>query len=835
MPGELERCSSTLASLLHRGGDTEFQNRLELYNAHSDPRFREAFISVFTAAQFSRLCIRSDTYTAPERLRDLVVETPAGAEFRKDCLRSQEGLTEADATLALLQAFYHHDLFVEPERCDAAGLYELLNNEVIAGQIRYPWVYGRVLYDRFSALFPNKTESLTHAETLQLMEGTPIGVFQLHDSVIGPFGILRSKCHRTLEPTITAALWHCSDPACSTLHSVKLRSGSPPVLKGMREAETSWSRRLGPPCEWTSFFYLLLRPVGAWYDHLNTSKLPWLVANALDPTELTHLVARILETDGKDLRTRLPQAKRFQNLFIGSPTTVSERLDVAQRLQLVLLATDSEIIDALEYLIERRDILVPPTEMRDPVFSRSASGWFDPTPQISDLGVRLYSKSSGYALGHLKSVVQKVYSTPEDQEALRWKLRHASGSSLDEKLMSFLYQADLEAVVSSLFFDTPSRLAQVFAALRYGRFAVPDSPSEERRTIRKLIWSFGFGTYSFPDGNQKFWERLRSLEAEAKVLAGMTEEAKEKLRSIAVNVFVSVEELLDASLAFIGWVLLEDHYSKTKFRFNVDEARQFVAGRLNARGAAQYDATGKNTLYPLVVGLDTIAAMCAEYRALPDYSEYVKPDEECPGYACNAVHPFPLRHTVFMMDLRAEDVDHLINGLRTITKDLTKADLMAIRNRMDHQRPDFPSRSEISDMCAVLGRVVTFMEDSGICPLLYRRKRQIMDGYGRGEMVFERYNGREVSISWPPLTSFLPKPNTPQTLVPGLRFGSPAELVRFRYHETSAYVRLWSGYPTRTTRTRQTSKTAASPDPVDVRAVDGGPTLDTAGDLPRIG
>jgi hypothetical protein len=704
-------------------------------------------------------------------------------------------LTPAEALFAVFLDFYQQDLLVDVTACNLEGLVEYLNHDILSHRIKFPWIYERCLYDKFNALFPNKTDSLSSFDTELLLKDTPGGVFQLSNIVVGPFGVLTSATTRELRPILSPPLWHCSDPGCRNLHGVELESAVLPFNDAIREINRFCSQELGPASEWPEAL-AEFRDKGDWYDHLFPAALPWLLINGFATVELALLVGRLFDARSTELRSKLPQTRRTQALLAAPPSSIASRLDAAKLLQIILLLPDEDLVYFLEELIEDSQIVIPPAEVRETLFCASQPGWFGVTAQCSDLGVRFFSSDPSFGIRHLRSVVHKVYDDPAEQKALAWKLRHKTGSTAEERLATFLYQTDLQEVVSALFFDNPTHLEGIFSALKFGRFAIPDTEEGERSLKRKLLWKLGFGTYSFPLQNERLWDRLRRLQLIVQTAGGVTEDDKGKIRSIAVNLFVSLEEVLDSSLSFFTWALLADHFIDTKFTFNLEGARRFMADRLNTwQSKVIYDAKGRNPLYPLIVGFDLLASLVTELLAQPA-SQYLRATDQFPGYADSKIEPFVTPHRVFVLDLCEGDVQRALLTLRAISDDLVRSDVASIRNRIDHQRTDFPTVKEISDMCARLSQVMSNLEDGGICPLLFVRKMQRIDRYGRGEMVFERYDGKEVALRWPPVvTKPLPSTNRAQTIVPTLRFGQVPEPVRFLYREESLIVTQWAGYP----------------------------------------
>ena len=63
-------------------------------------------------------------------------------------------------------------------------------------------------------------------ESVELLENSPIGVFQLGNNLVGPYGLLNSLCKRELRPTLSLPLWHCPSPICSNIHYVTLLNGN---------------------------------------------------------------------------------------------------------------------------------------------------------------------------------------------------------------------------------------------------------------------------------------------------------------------------------------------------------------------------------------------------------------------------------------------------------------------------------------------------------------------------------------------------------------------------------------------------------------------------------
>jgi len=336
---------------------------------------------------------------------------------------------------------------------------------------------------------------------------------------------------------------------------------------------------------------------------------------------------------------------------------------------------------------------------------------------------------------------------------------------------------------------------------------LPASPEEEERLVEKILWKLGFDIGLYPPHQRLFWDRLDKLLEAARTYTTYNQHDRESIRSAGVNLFVSVEEILDYSLSFTTWALLSDHYGVTKFKCNFDEARRFMASRLNglrlgSNEPLEFDAGGKNTLYPLVQGFAVLAQLCSEIIEGQN-GELARPENELPGYYDKTeIELFPFLHKALVLDLRKGDCDLILRLLREITARLEKSQVCNIRNRIEHRRPDFPNQEEIERACVGVADTVNKMEAAGVCPLIYLYTGRTVDQYGRGLLIFKDYKAREITISQPSLYRVcrLPSIRRPQIIVPCMHINDSFELLRFQFEETSDYVEIWRDYPKRIPR-----------------------------------
>jgi len=776
---------------------------LDLKEQYADQRWRDSFVEFFSLRILLSQGVTAPGYQPPDDFGRAISLTSEGEDWVPRIRSSIAGISVDEAKLALFSRFFHHDLFIDVGRADARGIRKALEAEMLGAKVRLPWVYGRVLYDRFHDLFPEPTPQLSAAETFTLLEGSPQGVFQLGNIVVGPFGVLNSCCRRLLPPTLSVPLWHCSDPSCNALHVVKLSTGASRVSQAVDLIGEECRGAEGPASEWDLFFDDIASP-DYWYDDMHLQHLPWLLANGLSAAELRVLLRRLIERHPAETRERFPDTKCFARVLSGSPHDIADRLAQDQCFQLVLLPSSESIVEELERLIAEGLIHVPPTETRTARVTYGTADWHSTHVQCSRFGVRTVSESTNVCVARLKRLIEVLWKESDARAQLEWKLRHVDGDSSERKVEAHVHSGDPRRIVAELILASPRHLRQAFEAMRFGWFEVPSSSEDEAYLIDKILWKLGFDIGLYPRAQALFWERLEKLVDAARSCTSYNEPDREVIRSVGVNFFVSLEDVLDNSLSFATWALLSDHYGVTGFKCNLDNARRFMASRLSglrygSNEALQLDPGGKNTLYPLIQGFAVLADLCTSIVD-GDSSGLHRPDGQLPGYHGQTdVQRFPFLHTALVLDLGHEDRARITALLASVTATLEGAQVHSIRNRLEHKRPGFPSRAEIEGACDAAAQAVNEMETSGLSPLVFLYSGSSSDRYGRTTVILEDYRGREIAVRRPSQYTLcgLPPLTVPQMIVASMHVGDSSELMRFAYVESSEYVDLWRDYPKR--------------------------------------
>lgn len=339
-----------------------------------------------------RNLIYPEGYTAPKELVDLVKwsahATPVLEQFK-----DQRQDSPSDFALALLTCFYHHDLFVDWQETDTAGLRALLDHELRIRRARLPYRFGRTLYDRFNdPKVLKRTDHLQADEARLLLEDTPPGVFQIGSLLTGPLGLLDSQDSRYLPPSRTLALWHCSDTGCKALHSVKLLPPRIPAINWFDDIKNHLTESIGPASEWHSSLRDLARDKAGTEGRLYYD-LPVILAEAIVGDERTTLLARALRgPNGDTLRKTLERSPRKKTDGLGTPEEMVTHYSPEEQHQLLLVLSDEHLVQLLDDAIIDDAIKVPIGECRTTKVRPPHAHHEDRPSAISSLGIRSYRK-----------------------------------------------------------------------------------------------------------------------------------------------------------------------------------------------------------------------------------------------------------------------------------------------------------------------------------------------------------------------------------------------------------------------------------------------------------
>lgn len=758
---------------------------------------RQAVADLWALHYFLEFGVFDSHYNTDDVWADIIAVSPKGEELIESAHESLASFGRPDICLATFGLFYHHDLLIDYDGTDINRVRERIDLESRSDSIKWPYLFGRLLYDRFNdTVESDRTDHLDPEEASVLLMGTPAGVYQVGRLLSGPLGLIESAETRFVPPTNQLPLWHCSDTGCGALHHVGLTPPQIPLVQAYGRLKNAADETLGRRSEWKApLDRLFIARSGidgrACYD------LPVLIANAIIGPERGALLAAALRSSVaaqlRDLMTRARLAMR------GTPEAIAEGLGEAAQLQILLTLTDVELRDLLDASVIDKRIDIPFNEIRTAGVNAPRLSNRDRRCELSSLGLRSRPR---VALASLHSIVWESYETLGLLEELGWKLRRKPGVAPHSALMDFIRAGHPLQVVSDLVL-TSMPVTRIICE----RFGIPfEGVDGAARLSDLLLWKLGFNPTRFSDQYARFRTRIDEFNATLLPLVEVrSEEDRERVRSVGVNLFVSVEQFLQELISYNTWLLASDHFVATRFVYNIDRALAAVAtalGRTLTSGdsVVVWRDNGDNALGTLLVYAQKLITWMNGLKTV-DRATMLRPDADLPHYAEDSEQSFVFRHTVLWADADPGELEQYIQGLANIVAQLHRAELASVRNGLDHRRDerDFP-RADVMLACAA--RLRDALEAADVrryVPKSFWLQSSGVDRFGRQQFMFADYRGKDVTLAGPPVVSGIPKPEfrRPVLIAPGNLLGEPNAELRFVIRERSAYSEYWANYPRR--------------------------------------
>jgi hypothetical protein len=738
-----------------------------------------------------------DYQVSPE-WETLVSFRPA-AQVALDALKGvEQKYGRRTVSLVLFSEFYHTELLVDWISSNLDGISALLSHEIRTERIRFPDRFGRALYDRFNDKYlGTRTDHLPADAATNLLAGTPQGVYQIDDIVIGPLGVLKSTTPRFKPCAANVPLWHCSDTGCGTVHNVKLDAPEIPLTAARRETNRLLRDLLGRPSEWSSSLRGLHKSELDFYRR-EYADLPELIADCIIGAERTALFTRALDGVNRMKLRELIGAARKKKDAEGSAAAVASRLKPEEQLQLLLTLGDLELIELIDDAIATKGIRIPLGESRVPKMSYKV--WVaDADCRASALGVR---SARDHEVSHLLTCIWDAYEKAGLQSELEWRVRGSGGRSLREALMEYVRTEGPAHVVKELILTSSSVTAAVCKAVV---LSIRQVSAGDGLAVNRMLWKLGFNPDQYDEHLARLLERIREFRDTILPLNSITsEEDKEKARASGVNLFVSLEEFLEKVISYNVWLLSEDHFAN-QFYFEADAARRSVPLQLGAsctgpEGTVSWSPTSDNTLGTLLRYLSE-AGKWIRSRADADRDTVLREERDFPFYAEEPDRTFPFRHTQLWADCDINELRRYADGFSTIERLLLQSDFAAIRNGLDHHRDEsaFPT---VEAMLACVSRLQEAVEraDSGrYAPKPYWLQGRVSSRFELIEYEYRDYAGRAFIVYGPATVSGLPRQlyEHPVVIAPMNSIGYPNSQLLFRLREASEYSAYWEGYPRR--------------------------------------
>lgn len=755
----------------------------------------ELLFRIYSLSLFAGAAFYAADFVPSNDWCETVALSSAGKEFLSSLHKAGIKFSEPIEHFVLLRLFYHRDLFIDYENTDASRLLNLLKGIHKSGRGRWPYVFGNRLYHKFNDIYAgNRTETLDPESAEILLSDTPQGVFQVGTILSGPLGFVESAEQRTIPPTLQLPLWHCSDPGCQARHLVRLQKHRNESTKALTTFVRHLQDSFGLPSEWHRPLMWIYRR-GKWPNGRPYFDLPAVLADCIIGRDREVLCLRALRSShNMRLSAVIREAKNVE----GSPEKITSALSPEEQHQLLLLLTDKDIVNLVDELVCRKEIRIPPSELRKP--KTYAYGKVrDNDSQLSSLGMR----STGHPpIIELAALIWNAYTELGITNDLAWRVRGHIGTSLRHSVMNFIRSRGPKAGVKELILPSRDVTSHIGEYLKFQIFPEED----EDTTCSRLLWKFGFNLARYEDDYVILQNRIAEFrELVLQMPPQPNEGERARVRAIGVNLFVSAEQFLENMLCYNAWLLMSDHFTGTNFCFAEQEAQSAVLKVLGAEiksgnESLKWNAERGNTLGVLLTYLQAFRNWLKE-RPNTDKSAIKRRPEDYPHYSIDTLWVFPFEHTQLWADAAPEVMALYADLFDKMCVQIAQADLPSIRNGLDHWRDEneFPGADKMLACVSRLQQVVDTADSKRLIPKLFWGVNQEQDDDGNICHTFADYRHVTVSIWDPsPVCAGSKKSfGVPYLIAPFDFLNQPNSTLIFLVSPRTEYREYWKNYPRR--------------------------------------
>lgn len=280
--------------------ETQRLSKKELGEQYSNAEWRTRFLDAARLGELLTGSILRDKYKVPDEIVGVVHLTDFGNKVLQK-LVTKNDVPAKEARLLCFLRLVHLEPLVDVERTDLDELRRIIDKQIRDRDLLYPFVFGRELYDRAAELYEDTRDTLSHAETLRLLEELPIGVFQVENYVTGPYGLLRSPERRWFGPVTTVPMFHCSELTCSSIHPARLSSDySAPINQHQQVMDRVLESFGQDESEWGEFMQDVAGTEGFRFDDRSLEPLFLALGDLLADDELRGLLAHLLPVASGD-------------------------------------------------------------------------------------------------------------------------------------------------------------------------------------------------------------------------------------------------------------------------------------------------------------------------------------------------------------------------------------------------------------------------------------------------------------------------------------------------------------------------------------------------------
>ncbi|GAA1178360.1 hypothetical protein GCM10009584_19940 [Ornithinimicrobium humiphilum] len=754
-----------------------------LNSSYGDVETFGRIIDCLDLIEFLRHSSVGRNYKPSDKIPSLIKLTPAGHKFFQD-LSGRSG-NPKEARLATFLEFFREELLIDVNQTNIDALRSTFSSDIREKKLRHPFVQGPYLYDAACELFPDLRRTLAVSETRKLLEGTPVGVYQIGSWVSGPAGLLKSADTRLLKPSMRVPLQHCPDARCNTVHSIQLLTDpSATINQTLRQIDDLPDSAIAKDNEWERF---LRSKLDEHEDKLRRpsrwTSLVWSLGDLLTPKEARLLCIKL---GSSEPRRESPTPDEF-----------------AADLQSILLHTDEEIILALDELIYAGDLQLGPGEVRQARLNVRHNPSNPGVPQISRHGPRVDSQDPRFPLLQLRRLVEQTLTGQGvSGSEVTWLLRNVDGQDADDRIVQALERVAPRDLLRSLAFSSEDNFRraceQVDIHVPEGSLIDPRAGDRDEAFLDALLWSLGFDLDISDDVTahvRRLGAEIRSMLQEFHTTSSLDIET---LRGTASNFYTFLEGALTDVIQFTWWALTQDHVKSPRpfaYRPAHGEGAWFALSQARTRGQAQVRLrdSGPAGLQAMVNGLDVLADLLENLRSK---GPSALRDDESISVDRSGVTSVPFLHRHIFLDLLPEAQAEIIGLLRSAYATLRDSAAVEVRNKLMHfSRATVPSQEALHAVDGVLD-CMQVLEKAGFSRCTWRQQEATTDQWGRRSLLLRSERGEVLQLMRPKPedTRWFPVTRVPHYVVPIARF-TRYDVLRFSIDVDSEHAELWSAFP----------------------------------------
>lgn len=733
-------------------------------------------LELFSIRQLLSGCVIADNFVANAHITQAIEFTDLGeSELNSLKMRLPRVNPVTTRMLAFLEFENEHGLFVDINKTDVDKLRQAVGESIDNRKIFFPWSYGRETVDTLVRLF-GVIPKLSSKETISLLKETPVGVFQVGNTVVGPFGCLESPEFRLVEPERDLRGYVELRNNERTRRKFVLSTGeNAEIFKASRQ-NTKLKEQQGGK-KYTASNNLV--------SILEDSQ----IANVKNPYQPDSIFMFLGETltfpESKSVAERLlPMIFRRDNgsrklekltgQIVGEVPKFVANLTRPQLQQIFHLATNSDLFAALDEAIEHGEIQFLPGLSR-----------YSPKEKS---GLRLEACEQGVRLGNvyphglfatnIMDVLFQVfvYSGLKNKEDLKF--------SLDST------ENDLDLLIRLLVSSwSPEKITEFLCSQRelgvfVGNYVGIRNANELTGPKLKAQLSYKLGV---PETSEE--SLLDRLEVKIDQLESTDPCLEQEIDRLLHEIFNDVETVFKDILVFSWWALIERKEKQAKF-FAYNHARERANNLYLPLFKGNAKDAEKPTLQPLSAAFSRLNSELENLPKTPFATDFVA------GYAKSEARPIAFRFKEMFHNLNESSQKRVTNSIETLVKVLANEDLVATRNNVKHgNRERDISLDDIQNTISLLRQGIQVARSTGLFPevWLFSSREVMQSGLMRTKYI-RGSNSLDIEEPTRAVAPGLPSSGKRLYFLPGCKLEHVGSL-RFAIAQIKPDQEYWEGFP----------------------------------------